>query len=260
VPVGGCALSGPKLLDGEVHRVCGRPASRRVGVPHDHTVERTAVIVSQPGERLHRVVPAVDKLRGTESLSALADVISGEQSTRSVQVVRVVVRQSHSLGTPPNGLTTRVVGFAVVEVEVDSPKMVNERQVKHVYPEGGLGAVVAMIMPGALGGQDEISAMHDTLLALNDGVAAITLQHEPAGAGRVPVHGRRLSRPHDLVGDVEGVRCEVLREHARVRQDECSPVCLVKRDQIKGVEEQRAGFRPLPHMRLEDIRGGAGDV
>ena len=91
----------------------------------------------------------------------------------------------------------------LVVLDEGSVEHLDDGDVEPVEPEHRLVGVVAVVVPGHVGGDDEIAGMHGRALAVDAGVGALALQHEAQRRLRVAVRARDLVGHHELHAGVE---------------------------------------------------------
>src|SRR6185295_14260379 len=83
------------------------------------------------------------------------------------------------------GAVLRRLQFALDRVgglEVDE-----QRQIERVEPDYRAFAVMAVVVPGAAGSEDQVALLHHAFFAVHDGVGAFAFDHDTGGAWRVTV-------------------------------------------------------------------------
>ncbi len=120
---------------------------------------------------------------------------AGHQSARAVEPVRIAAAVGRRLGAA----VAQVLAFILV-VEPQAVEIFDQRKIQHVDPHHRGGAVVAVVVPGAVRGQDQIAARSLATLALDRGVAAILGQDGAARIGGMDMHRRDIARIVDRDG------------------------------------------------------------
>jgi hypothetical protein len=81
----------------------------------------------------------------------------------------------------------------------------HQGKIQHVDPHHRRRAVIAVVVPGAVGGEDEIATLRLAALALDDGVAPILGQDGAARIGRMDMHRRHVAGIVDRDGAADRV-------------------------------------------------------
>ena len=123
------------------------------------------------------------------------------------------------------------------------------RDVEPVEPEHRLVGVVAVVVPGHVGRDDEVAGVHERALAVDGGVRALALQHEAQRRLRVAVRGRHLVRHDQLHAGIERGGDLRLSAQAGVLQDQHAPLGFLGGDQLAGFQHGRADFVEPPQRR-----------
>jgi hypothetical protein len=109
------------------------------------------------------------------------------------------------------------------------------RQVQHVQPDHGLGAVVAVLVPQAGGREDQVAAAHRALLAVHRGPGAFALDDHAHRVGCVAVAGRPFAGQQQLHAQVHGgAGLHVFQAVAGVGQHQHAALGLFHRGQLAG--------------------------
>ncbi len=119
------------------------------------------------------------------------------------------------------------VAFALARkglVEPAAIEILDQRPIENVGPDHRLAILVAVIVPGAGGREDEVAAFRDAALALDRGVAALRRQDGAAGVGRVAMDRRHVARIVDRDGAADDARHLQPAAQARIGEEELLPV------------------------------------
>src|SRR6185437_2085271 len=134
-----------------------------------------------------------------------------------------------------------------------------ERKIEDVGPHDGGRAVIAMVVPSAVRGEDEVAALGPATLAFDRRVAAIVGEDRPAGVGRVHVHRRDVARVVDRDGAADRARDLQSSAEPRIDEEELLPVGELDRRGAAALDgfpgdfgeavEIGADLAPAPMMR-----------
>ena len=135
----------------------------------------------------------------------------------------------------------------------------HDGDVQSVEPHDGPVRLVAVVVPGARGGDDEIPFVHDGLLTVHRGIGPLPLHHEAKGGLAMAVGRGHLSGQDELEPRVERGRDPGLAPQARVLEDQHPPLRLPGGDEAARLEEQGAHVLVAPAGGPAAARGGGGD-
>src|SRR6266508_2852637 len=82
----------------------------------------------------------------------------------------------------------------------------DERKIQTVEPQYRLLRIVGVIVPGELGRENQITGLHDALLAVDRRVSTVALNNEAQRRRRVAVRSRVLAGLDVLEGNLDRVR------------------------------------------------------
>ena len=203
----------------------------------------------------HRIGAAAD--------AALVRHEARHQAALAVQAVRVAASMRGRLGAAVGEL----VALELV-VEPEAIEILDQREIEHVDPHHRRRAVVAVVVPGAVRGEDEIAARGLAALALDRGVAAIVGQDGAARIGRVDVHRRDVARIVDRHRTADGARHLQASAETRIGEQELLALGELDGRHVRGAGdlgdavEVGADLLPAPamrrrlHLRLADAAAG----
>ena len=138
----------------------------------------------------------------------------------------------------------RQVGMVLEEDRLERD---HQRQVEPVEPDHRLVAVVVVVVPLPVRGEDQVARLHLAGVAVDGRVDARARHHEADRGGRVPVGGRALTRAEELDRAPERRAREREAVQPRVREREHAPVAaaLDRDDLARALGERQHGV-PLP--------------
>ena len=151
-------------------------------------------------------------------------------------------------------LALGVAAGAGLELLVDPGAIqeLHQRPVQHIDPDHRRAGLVAMVVPGAVRGEDDVAAMGLAALALDIGVAALVGQDGAAGVRAVDVGGRDVARIIDRDRATDGVGDLQAAVEAGIGEQDALPVGeLDRRDvglagNVGDAIEVLAVFLPAP--------------
>ena len=175
------------------------------------------------------------------------------QHARAIEAQRVAVAARGLLGR-----TVEILAERSLE-EIDG------RRVEHVEPQHRRRRGVAVIVRRPVGGDEEIAARHEGLLALDRGIGALAVEHEAHRRGDVTVGRGDLARHDHLDAGVERVGDAQLAANAGIFQNEHAALGFFGGDQAARFQNQRlhvvvmpdrghaAGHRLVRHQVAHDL-------
>ena len=143
----------------------------------------------------------------------------------------------------------------LVPLDEGGIQQLDHRDVEPVEPEHRLVGVVAVVVPGHVGRDDEIAGRHEGTLAVHGRVRALAFEHEAQRRLRVAVGGGHLVRHDELHAGIERGGDLGLAAHARVFQDQHAPLGLLGGDQRAGLQHGLADLVEAPQRRLAAALG-----
>ncbi len=147
----------------------------------------------------------------------------------------------------------RIVGRRA-HVAENAIERLDHRHVEDIDPDGARLAVVVVAVPGPVGRHDQITVAHVAAQAVDEGAAALPLEHDAQRRGRVAVRAGALARQHALDGaDDVGDRGEAPLE-MRVGQDQHAVVGIMAGDGGGCRLYQRREVAPAPDVRRHRAR------
>ena len=107
-------------------------------------------------------------------------------------------------------------------------------------------------MPGELGRENQITGLHDALLAVDRRVSTAALNDEAQRRRRMAVRPRVLAGLEVLEGNLDRVRGKgALLVEARVNQTHHAPLAIFEADHFARAHQTLVHVRPLPKTRLD---------
>ena len=125
----------------------------------------------------------------------------------------------------------------------------DDGNVEPVEPEHRLVGVIAVIVPGHVGRDDEVARRHRRALAVDAGVRAFAFQHEAQRRLRMAVRARHLVRHDELHAGIERGGDLGLPAQAGIFQDQHAALGFLGRDQAAGFQHGRADVVEPPERR-----------
>src|SRR5262249_36858130 len=153
-----------------------RIAVHRVDEGESDALVRVTRFLGETGERISDLSAAIVDHRGRVA----GDAASVRHETRqhaagAVELLRVAVGELLRLGAAVAGtLAVKLI------VEPDAVEELHQGEIEYVDPGHRGRAVIAVIVPGTVGGEDEIAALGLAALAFDDRIAPILRQDGPA--------------------------------------------------------------------------------
>lgn len=141
----------------------------------------------------------------------------------------MTVQSSHLLTADLDRL-----GRLTIRLKDQLLQQLDEWKVEPVEPEDRFVWAAGVVVPGKLGRQNEISLIHHTLLTVNWGVGAVSLDYKAEGGCSVTVRTGIFSRLHVLEGHMNGVTSGVTVLEPRVDKTNCSSLGVFKTDNLTG--------------------------
>ena len=182
----------------------------------------------------------------------------------AVELARIAFAEGHRLD----------IGVALrarhVVIDPGGVEELHQRPVERVDPDHRLAGIVAVVVPGAVGREDQVAAIGGAALAFDHGVAALVGQDGAAGVGRMQMHRRDVARivdrdrAADRVGDLQPA------VEARIEQQDALAVGELDRRHVGlagdlgNLVQVGAVFLPAPHVRrglhLRDRDAAGGEL
>ena len=152
----------------------------------------------------------------------------------------------------PHGLAVAVDVVAGLHVK-------DEGQVQHIEPDDGVCAVVAVFVPQARGGQDQIAPAHGTFLAVHGGPGTFAFHHHAHRVGGVAVAGRPFAGHEQLHAQIHGGRgLHLVQAVTGVGQHEHAALGFFNRGEFARLEQQGLDVFVCPTSRLGLASGHFG--
>ncbi len=225
------ALAGAQHLHEEGHGLVDGEARRRIDVFDHQRLVAVAVPVAKLLEQLAHHVVAVDVHgRGVARTAVVRDETRQEPAA-AVDPLRIVRREALGLHRPTNALALLLLG--VIVLEIHGVQGLDQRQIENAQVDGGLLALVAVVMPGVVRRQHEISGPEDDVLALDAREVHRAGEPQTDGIRRMAVRRHDFDRIVDAVGDVQRRGGGALRREARIHQDQRAPFRGLGLDQLR---------------------------
>ena len=157
-------FAGPQQLRMAGHCRHDRSAGIGIGVFQNHSVIGAAV--GHRGQALQRRPCLVPRIVHQRRMSTLRFFPGGTQHAGAVG-------GQGRIGGKGDWLD--VLGIGLEEYGL---QQVGQRQVQTVQPDHGVAGGVAVVVPGPVGGQHQISGKHGYLVAFDGGMAAVAFDDE----------------------------------------------------------------------------------
>ena len=130
----------------------------------------------------------------------------------------------------------------------------DDLDVEPVEPDHRLLRLVAVIVPGPGGGDDEIAGLHRGALAVDGGIGAVTLDDEAQRRLRMTMGRRDFAGQDQLQPGKQRAGDRGLPLQSRIFQDQDAALSLLRRDQPAGLHQMRPDLLIAPQRR--DARRG----
>ena len=185
VTVGLGPLTWPEQLhmagDGGHHR----PTGIGIGVLHDHAVEGASVDGwGQPLQRGPGLFPGVAHQRRIAFFGRIFP--NGAQSSHAIFGCGGIDGFGHRL---------HILG---IWLEENSFQQVHQRYIQAVQPDDWFARFIAVVVPGPVGGQNQVAGRHWDPVPVDGGVTAVAIDDEAQRGRGVPVGPGGLSWHDDL--------------------------------------------------------------
>ena len=158
-------------------------------------------------------------------------------------------------------------GALVLQIDPGDVEILHQRPVEHVDPDHRRVGIVAVIVPGAVRGQDQVAALGIAALALDIGVAAVVRQDRAAGVRAVDMRRRDVARIVDRDRAAHGAGHLQPAAEAGIGEQDALPVGELDRRHIGPAGDvgdpvqDRPVVLPAPAMRQRlDLVGGHAPV
>ena len=148
----------------------------------------------------------------------------------------------------PHRLGDRLL-LLVVMLDEGRIQHLDDRYVEAVEPEHRLVGVVAVVVPGHVGRDDEVARMHGRALAVDAGMRALAFQDEAQRRLRMAVRARYLVRHDELHAGIERGGDLGLPAQAGIFQDQHAALGFLGCDQAARLQHGRADVVEPPQCR-----------
>ena len=207
---------------------------RRDGRKRVSAVERIGVLHPDAVTGVDRARAVAESAEGRASPS-IREAEHGRSRTRTS-----LDRQQSAAVAGRSGAERAGCGLCLLRVALRERRVQqgHDGNVQSIEPHDGPIRIVAVIMPGARGSDDEVSFVHDGLLPVHGGVGALPFNDEAKGGLGVAVGRRHLSGKNELKARIQRRRHAGLATHSRVLEDQHPPLGLPGGDDVARLEEQ----------------------
>src|ERR1700736_1712914 len=167
-----------------------RCSGRRIDEPHTESIVRIPLFLAQSVECFANIGAAVaEHRRRVPSETASVRHKARHQAASAVELLRIRRRSDHPL------CASVAVGFPrICLVEPDAIEELHQREIQYVDPYDRLGAVIAVIVPGAVRREDQVAARGLAALPVDCRVAALVRQNGAAGIRGMDVDRGNVAR------------------------------------------------------------------
>lgn len=119
--------------------------------------------------------------------------------------------------------------------------VIHQRQIQYIQPDYRPSAIVAMLMPQASGGQDEVTTLHRAFFAIDQRPGPLALHHHAHGIGGMAVRRCQFTRQQQLHAQVHRrAGLHFFQPVAGVGQHQHAALGFLDRGEFARLEQQRA--------------------